>query len=781
MQQANLPNALDSMLERIDACMHTQPEEALRICDQVFEQARALRQPVAYVTAAEHYGRIMDHLGRGSEARNVLFAAQQVAQSALLFANEAKLLEEIARSYYTAGQYRLAIQYWARCVEVSDQAGRDARTWILAKVGLSQVYFSLGDFQSGLALLEEAESRIHEVDDPHLDAKIKINMGVDLVEAGRPKEAYAAFLQALDTCTRHEFFDYTAESSFRLGQLEVLNGNLDAAMTYLDAALIDARRVNYRWCEAQILGTQADIHARKKDYVKAVSTIKEAQAIAITDGFRHMLAQQYFAAAGYAEASGDFAAALAAYKAGHECERSLREGSASGNKELEEIAGLRPSVSRLLVDLSNNKLIDEGQLDPAFRLITQEGSRILDVARASIWMLDQQTGTLVCRCLYITTEAKFGSEVPLRRQDCPAYFARIADNSPLVAHDAMHHPHTWELEQSYLKPHDIRSMLLFPIRVTSQTAGLLCLEAVGNQRNWTPDDIAHGSQLTEVTTRVLSSYERKLLQQEINGLNAQLLQANDLLKSRVIERTAALERHNAELHALNDKLYDMKRQFLAVKPMASLGQLAGGAMRQIDSAVERIYSNLGQLSSKGSSSFASQATEDLVQIKHIAGDLIEFSRQEGEPLSTFDLNAGINAAINLLEPEAHKRARFILEFGKLPSVECYPGRICQLLLHLLLNAIDAVPPQDGQIRISTACSGSEVSVAIADNGCGIPPENMRKIFDAFFTTKTGILATGLGLPICHNIVQAHHGRIDVESKQGVGSTFTVRLPIKQPV
>jgi signal transduction histidine kinase/Flp pilus assembly protein TadD len=778
MQQAPIPNPLDSMLERIDACMHTQPEEALRICDEVFELARSLRQPAAYVTAAERYGRIMDHLGRGSESRNVLFAAQQVAQSALLFANEAKLLEEIARSYYTGGQYRLAIQYWARCVEVSDQANRDARTWILAKVGLSQVYFSLGDFESGLALLQEAESRIHEVDDPHLDAKIKINLGVDLVEAGRPQEAYTAFLQALDICSKSEFFDYTAESSFRLGQLELLNGDLDAAMKYLDSALVNARRINYRWCEAQVLTAQAEIHARRKDCKKALGLIKEAQTIALTDGFRHMLAQQHFAAASYAEANGDFAEALVEYKAGHTCELQIREASVAENKELEETAGLRPSVNRLLVDLSNNRLIDEGQLDPAFRLITQEGSRILEVARASIWMLDQQTGTLVCRCLYIAAQAKYGSEAPLRRQDCPTYFARISDHNPLVAHDAMHHPHTWELEQLYLKPYDIRSMLVFPIRVTSQTAGLLCLEAVGVQRNWTPDDIAHASQLTEVTARVLSGYERKLLQQEINGLNAQLLQANDLLKSRVIERTAALERHNAELHALNDRIFEMKRQLLAMKPMACLGQLSSEAMNQIETATERISSGISQF--VDSRAIDIQAMEDLRRIKNIAGDLRKFSHAEREPLAAFELHNGIDAALNLVNIEQHQRAKVFREFGDLPPVECHSDCIIQVFVYLLLNASDSLPHEGGEIRISTGCSNNEVSIAISDNGCGIPAQNLPKIFDAFFTTKASSQAAGLGLPLCYTIIQSHHGRIEANSKEGAGTTITIRLPVKQP-
>src|SRR4051812_42872065 len=121
MPQFDDANQLNAALERIEATMHTQPQEAIALCRQVFTDARRLREPLMHVVAAERYGLIMDHLGRGVEGRDVLFEAVQVAQSAHLFVNEARLLEQIARGYYTIGEYRQAIQYWARSAEVSDQ------------------------------------------------------------------------------------------------------------------------------------------------------------------------------------------------------------------------------------------------------------------------------------------------------------------------------------------------------------------------------------------------------------------------------------------------------------------------------------------------------------------------------------------------------------------------------------------------------------------------------------------------------------------------------------
>jgi two-component system NtrC family sensor kinase len=571
MQEPHTPTSLDATLDRIDACMHTDPEEAIRLCEQVFVEARQSREPLAQVIAAERYGLIMDHLGRHVAARDVLFNAAQAAQSARLTAYEARLLEQIARGYYTAGEYRPAIQYWARCVEVSGQGGHDVRTWILAKIGLGQVYYGLNDYASGLALLADAAGRFHEIDDPHLDAKIKINVGVGLAETQHGKEAATVFHDALEICLEHEFFDYAAESNYRLGQLALADGELDSALDYLEKALPQAAKVSYRWGECNILAIQAEVYACRKEYSLAWQKIEAAKAIATTDGFGHKLIQHYFAAARYAELMGDTGTALAEFRHGYDREQRMLAGTTSErHKDLEEKAGLRPTVSRLLVELANNHLIEEGRLEPAFNLITQEGSRILEVARASIWLLDPQTDTLICRCLYLADKAELTREAAWRRKDSPAYFERLADHNPLVANDAANHPNTWELEKTYLEKRDIKSMLVFPIWLAEHTTGILCFEAVGTQRNWTPDDILHGNQLTEVAARVIASYERKLFQQEISALNSRMMHANAALEARVIERTASLEKHNAELHALNDQLYDMRNKLQQLEKAAAV-------------------------------------------------------------------------------------------------------------------------------------------------------------------------------------------------------------------
>ncbi len=311
-----------AVFERIDAIMHVDPEEALKLCKQVFVESY-LWEPPIYVRAAERYGKIMDHLGRSSEARDSLLAAQQAAQGSCLPIYEAKILERLARGYYTGGDYRRAVQYWDSCIAVINQTGGDAETWVLAKVGLAQVYKGAGNYAAALATLTEAQARTVEAGDPHLDAKVQINLAVCLIELARPQEASAMLQDTFKICSEHQFFDYLAESNLYLAKIALEDGALERALAYLDAGLAAARQVNFRWCEAHIFAVKARVFSRNGNLEMALKAVREAQAIATADGFSDMLIEQHFAAAEYAAALGDYASAFAEYKAGHACEQRL--------------------------------------------------------------------------------------------------------------------------------------------------------------------------------------------------------------------------------------------------------------------------------------------------------------------------------------------------------------------------------------------------------------------------------------------------------------------------
>ncbi len=251
----------DAVFDRIDASIHVAPEEALKLCRQAFSEAY-LWEPRIYVRAAERYGKIMDHLGRSSEARASLFAAQQAAQGSCLPICEAKILERLARSYYTDGDYPRAMRYWNSCIDVLGYTSGDPETWALAKVGLAQLHKGDKNYVTSQALLTEAQARSVEVGDPHLDAKVKINLAVVLIEQDRPQEASTVLLQVIDICREHQLLDYLSEANLYLGKIALGEGALERALSYVEAGLAAARQVNFRWGETHLLAVKADVLAR---------------------------------------------------------------------------------------------------------------------------------------------------------------------------------------------------------------------------------------------------------------------------------------------------------------------------------------------------------------------------------------------------------------------------------------------------------------------------------------------------------------------------------------
>ncbi len=164
------------------------------------------------------------------------------------------------------------------------------------------------------------------------------------------------------------------------------------------------------------------------------------------------------------------------------------------------------------------------------------------------------------------------------------------------------------------------------------------------------------------------------------------------------------------------------------------------------------------------------------RVGEIVRRLRSFARLDEAELKKVDIHEGLEDTLTLVHHEIKHNIQTVREYGELPPVAVYPSRLNQVFLNLINNARQAIRDK-GIIRIRTGIEDGMVFVSIADDGIGIPPENIPRIFDPGFTTKGVGVGTGLGLSICYQIMQDHRGRIDVESEVGVGTTFTVRIPM----
>jgi len=295
-----------------------------------------------------------------------------------------------------------------------------------------------------------------------------------------------------------------------------------------------------------------------------------------------------------------------------------------------------------------------------------------------------------------------------------------------------------------------------------------------------------------------------------------------LLESRVEERTRELS------NALT-QLKESESQLIQTEKMSSLGQMVAGIAHEINTPLAYVKNSLGSVAGKlpevkklvvetnkllklmeeGSPNpdrlhakfnsvhelihrfaeqqalaelgqLASDGLYGIEQISEIVLNLKNFSRLDRSKVSSFNLNEGLESALILAKHEL-KHLKVKKQFGEIPAITCSPSQLNQVFLNLINNAAQAIESGSGEITVSTRVEDPEhVAIEIADNGKGIPPEIMSKIFDPFFTTKAVGKGTGLGLSISYKIIEQHGGKISVDSNVGVGTRFTIVLPLTPP-
>jgi two-component system NtrC family sensor kinase len=272
---------------------------------------------------------------------------------------------------------------------------------------------------------------------------------------------------------------------------------------------------------------------------------------------------------------------------------------------------------------------------------------------------------------------------------------------------------------------------------------------------------------------------------------------NELLEDTVRTRTAELASTNARLEESLQQLRQAQDQLLVADRLATLGRLAAGVGHEINNPLAFILGNLryvqeeldrsdGALSPTEREELLSaviEAYEGAERVRLIAQDLKVLSRQDDASYGPVELGAVVRSAAKMAAHEIQPRARFVADCEDVPPVRGNGARLGQVLLNLLINAAHAIEPgrvEQNEIRVVARRSAPGlVTMEVRDTGCGIPPENLERIFEPFFTTKPVGVGTGLGLPVCRNIIEALSGELTVESAPGRGTTFRITLPVAE--
>jgi signal transduction histidine kinase len=332
------------------------------------------------------------------------------------------------------------------------------------------------------------------------------------------------------------------------------------------------------------------------------------------------------------------------------------------------------------------------------------------------------------------------------------------------------------------------AQFISPIRRLEQRADAMA-------RGELADPVAVGGEGDEIGRLTLALEDmRRALRDKLRSTE----EVNLDLERAVQMRTADLARKNRELAETLDKLTRAQEQLVRSEKLASIGQLVAGIAHEINNPVNAIVNTVGPLEQAindidsadlATRDEAARDVRDMVRVvqrgaqrtKAIVTALHNYSRTDDESVVDFDVDRSIDDSLELLR-HLLKDKTVTKHYGDAGHVHGHAGQVNQVFMNLLTNAAQALSGRaDATITIETTGDTSGVEVKIKDNGPGIPPDILPRIWDPFFTTKDVGEGTGLGLSIVHELVERHSGTIECETKVGTGTVFTVKLPRQIPV
>jgi two-component system NtrC family sensor kinase len=289
---------------------------------------------------------------------------------------------------------------------------------------------------------------------------------------------------------------------------------------------------------------------------------------------------------------------------------------------------------------------------------------------------------------------------------------------------------------------------------------------------------------------ISSSEELSELAQSFNAMRERLAVALGEINQFTQSLETKVEQRTQQLKAANQKLMQNDR-------LVSLGQLAASVAHEINNPVSSVL-NFGMLLQRILNEdgvppdrlpefrrYLANIVSETSRVGRIVSDLLSFARRSKPQSTATDLNRVVKATLSLVSHKlkmGNVEAELDLE-ENLPALPCDPSQIQQVIMNLLFNAAEAAQGRGhGHIGIKTGIDkdAGMALLTIRDDGEGIAPGNLARIFDPFFTTKAEGKGVGLGLAVSYGIVHAHGGDIEVESKLGEGSAFTVSLPLSRP-
>ncbi len=414
-------------------------------------------------------------------------------------------------------------------------------------------------------------------------------------------------------------------------------------------------------------------------------------------------------------------------------------------------------ANQAAICIENAGLMETLDIDEILRLVLEGVTKNIGFDRARLYLVDEKRNVLQCKmAVGVDGEMIRGVVLPLDPAD--SIVARsILEKRPFVVPDASEDPRVNSLLKEKFNLH---SLVVIPLLTKEKALGVVAA-----------DHVEPGKTISKETLESMMTFAQQagfaihhaLMYQELKAFSQQM-------EERIKQTTADLRKAEAQL--------------IRSEKLAALGQLAAGIAHEIRNPMTSINILIHSLRQNLSSGDPCREDfkvieEEIHRINEIVDQFLRFAKPAPPHLERAEITTIFEETLQLLRPQMEKlRISVEKDFRSVPLITIDNEQMKQVILNLLMNAIQAMP-DGGQLRLGGEVSkdGQWIRLSIQDSGVGIPPEDVDKLFDPFFSTKEG--GMGLGLSIAHRIIDQHHGKIEVMSHPNKGTIFTVHLPIDQ--
>ena len=425
----------------------------------------------------------------------------------------------------------------------------------------------------------------------------------------------------------------------------------------------------------------------------------------------------------------------------------------SFSKSEEEM--LTTVANQAAICIENSGLMETLDIDEILRLVLEGVTKNIGFDRARLYLVNEKRNVLECKMAVGIDEERIKG-ITLRLDPEESVVARsIFEKQPFVIPDASKDP---RVNPVIKEKFNLHSLVVIPLLVKEKALGAIAADFVEPNKNITKEAL---ESMMVFAQQAGLAIHNAFMYQELKTFSQQM--------EEKIQKTSS-------------DLSKTEAQLIRSEKLAALGQLAAGIAHEIRNPLTSINILIHSLTENLPTEDSrwedlKVIEEEILRINEIVDQFLRFAKPAPPLLVKAEVVSIVEETLQLLRPQIEKQRILVQkEFQSLPPILMDREQMKQVILNLLLNGVQAMP-KGGHLSLKGHIPEGDhwIKLSIQDSGIGIPPEDIGRLFDPFFSTKEG--GVGLGLSIAHRIIDQHRGKIEVESTLGKGTLFTVWLPV----